>query len=160
MLEMVTPTLRQITPPRLRNLTIRLGWENGQPKKAVEPGDAMFLWLAQFLGSTAPITVDQIDLILDAFGKTIRQYGASFADEYRGGEQKLKIGHLMIADGKFASISGSDVFLNLTSGDVVTGLTRAPAMVSHYNMGEIYTRGLASMNRQEQPDGHPKLPNT
>jgi hypothetical protein len=147
------PSLRQIAPPRLRNLTHRLGWAAGQPKDQVEPGDAMYLWVAQFIGMTTALSGDQIDLILNTFSEAIRQYGTKFADEFDRNCDKLTIAHLMIADGRFASISGSTIFLDVASGDVLPVISRAPALVLNYNMGEVYMRAIASLNRQKDGDG-------
>jgi len=149
----IVQSLRQIAPPRLRNLADRLGWQSGQPGGDVEPGEALFLWIAQFLGTTSALTSDQIDLILGTFGKSIKCYGETFAAALDADQAKLPVGHLMIADGRFASISGSAVFLDLNSGDVLQGLKRAPAVVINYNMGEVYIRQATLLNRQDQSSG-------
>lgn len=143
-------SLRQLAPPRLRNLADRLGWKSGQPVGDVRPGEALFLWIAQFLGTTSALTSDQTDLILGTFDKTIKNYGESFAVSLVTNQLKLQVAHLMIADSRFASISGSDVFLDLNSGDVLQGLKRAPAVVINYNLGEIYIRQSTLLNRQNQ----------
>jgi len=146
-------SIRQIAPPRLRNLADRLGWKGGRPDDDVKPGEALFLWVAQFLGTTSALTSDQIDLILGTFGKAVKQYGEAFATAVDDDQSKLPVSHLMVADGRFASISGSDIFLDLNSGDALRGLKRAPAVVINYNLGEIYIRQSTLLNRQEQSSG-------
>lgn len=147
------PSLRQIAPPRLRNLADRLGWVEGQPNGLVKPGEALYFWMARFIGSSTVLTSDQVDLILTTFGKAIRQYGEKFADEFDAKKPELTIGHLMIADNRFASVSGAELFLDLTSGDTVKSLSRAPVLVLNYNMGEVYMRSIASLNRQQDEAG-------
>lgn len=143
-------SLRQIPPPRLRNLWTRLGWVDGKPPNLVQPHDAMYLWMAQFIAQTTALSSDQIDLILNVFGQDIKQYGTKFADDLEGATGKLTIAHLMIADSRYASISGAEIFLDLTSGDVSRQLLRPAALVMGYNMGEIYIRTLGSLNRQTE----------
>ena len=110
----------------------------------------MYLWMAQFIAQTTALSSDQIDLILNVFGQDIKQYGTKFADDLEGATGKLTIAHLMIADSRYASISGAEIFLDLTSGDVSRQLLRPAALVMGYNMGEIYIRTLGSLNRQTE----------
>jgi hypothetical protein len=142
-----------IPPPRFHNLTNRLGWLSGKPKADITCGEAMYLWMAQFMAQTTALTSDQIDLILVTFGRAIQKFGQDLSDAIQRDLEKLEIGHLAIADSRYATISGAAAFVDLASGEMINGLRRAPAIMLHYNMGEIYIRGVAMLNKEIKDGG-------
>jgi hypothetical protein len=150
--DQLKPSLRQLTPPRFRVLTDRLGWNQGRPTNLVTPGEAAYLWTAQWLGTE--MSNDHVDLLLSHFGDAIQSFGDTFHHQlFDTATANLTIAHLMVADRRYAAMAGTKDCIDLTSGDVREDLERVPAVVLSYNLGEIYRRSVASLNRQVDNSG-------
>lgn len=140
-------SLRKLGDIKLKNLLFALGW----PEDRVAADRALPLWLVDHLLTFAPLDDDHVTLILRTFAGVLTDYAGKLAQAIEHGAESLPVGHLMLADRRYAAVSGHLGFLDLRSGDKLEALPRAPVEIIHYNLCEIdagYRRRMTQAGKE------------
>jgi len=155
-------TIQKLSHVRLRKLYKLLDLDTIQPSgndvqikpfgREVQPGDAMFLWLAQHLDSYSFMDQDQTEALLATYKEPICQYGYSLGaciPTKSEGTNEYPVVSLFIGDRRYCAITNQreTSFFDLVSGDTIDGVKRAFAEVIAYNLCEIFTRNAVKCQK-------------
>jgi hypothetical protein len=146
-LKKVEAQMRRLHPLRRRALFQTIGLELEATE--VTSGQAMFLWAVDYLtaATSTYLVPDQQQIIIDNFCEMIVRAGDRLGDMLDAGAEKVPDIQLMIAHRQFATMSGTDKFINLTTGEILRKLTRAPFEVTMYNLTEIFIWNIEKMKK-------------
>ena len=103
------------------------------------PGEALLLWLADWLHKRQPIGEEQQNLLLSDLAERIIFEASAIEHEIdKGLELSLKTIQLMIVDNTLVSMSGLTDFLDLRSGCKIAGPTQMPIETISVNLTALY----------------------
>lgn len=99
------------------------------------PGEALILWLADWLGKRKPISEEQQGLLLTEFGERIK----TAADDVESSVATTITAHQMVVvDNTLAGISGQTDYLDLRTGERVKGPKQMPVEIYSVNLTALY----------------------
>lgn len=141
--------LSKLPPTRARSIlegacrTKIVGWLDDME---INPGEALVLWVADWLASRRPVDDDAQMLILTRYASDIEKVSAIVEHSLAAGEMPTL--QLVIIDATLAGMTGHNDIIDLRSGETHEGPKQMPIEVTSLNLTALYIMHRTRMEKK------------
>jgi hypothetical protein len=144
----IVDLMPQLSTLRRQKLLTIVDWDKVDETTA-PPGDALFLWVLYYLQTRyADWSNEQIDLMATTYASDMRGLGAAVEAAVAAGTEQPAV-HLVVAERRYATMTGRTDFLDLESGILLDALPGLPVHTSTYNLVQLYLRYKFRLERRQ-----------